>query len=110
MGTHAACSFDLRFALYHGNHVAAHSLRDVYEHKADGPGPDDCDRVADFHTGFMQAAQHARQRLHHRRFLETYVSGDGQHVDVNNAARDTNVFGISTVVEEEVLTEIFLMA
>ena len=74
-----------------------------------GPPPMIVDRVADFDSGFVQAAQHAGQRLGHGGVFETDAGRDDQHVRFDDAARDADVFRVGSVVEEQVFAEIFLV-
>ena len=110
MRAHAAGGFNLAFALGDGNHVAADGLRYVHKHQSDRARPDDSHGVANFHSGFMQSAKHARQRFYHGRFFKTDVWRNSQHVEINNAARHANIFGVSSVIEKQVFAKIFLMA
>ena len=57
----------------------------------------------------MQPAQYAGQGFDHGRFFVGDISGNGEHVGFNNAARNANVFGVSAVIEQQVFAEIFLM-
>jgi hypothetical protein len=107
---HAAGVSYLGLALDHGDHVATHGLRDVYEHKADRAASDNGDGVTDFNSGFVKTAQHAGQRFDHGSFFKTDVGRDNKRVQVDDAARDADVFGICAVVEQQVFAEIFLMA
>jgi hypothetical protein len=81
----------------------------VDEHQSNRPGPDDGNGVANFNAGLVQPAQNAGQRLNHGRFLETYVRGNGEHVDIHDPSRDSDVFCISTVIKQQIFAEIFLV-
>ncbi len=101
--------FDLAVALDDGDHVAADGAGDLDEHESDGAAAENRDRVADLHSGFMQAAQHAGQWLGHSCVFEADAGRDDQHVGFNDALGNANVFGVSAIVEEEIFAKIFLM-
>ena len=56
----------------------------------------------------MNSAQHAGQRLDHRRVLKRNVLRDHQHVLPDDAPRDADVFRVGAVVEQQVLAKIAL--
>ena len=74
-----------------------------------GPPPENGHRISDFYSGLMQAAQHAGQRFGHGRIFESYVRGDHEHVGFNDATWHANVFGVSAIVEQEILAKVLLM-
>ena len=106
---HVLGGFDLAVALDDGDHVAADGAGDLNEHEADGASAEDGDGVADLDAGFVQSAQHAGQRLGHGRVFDADVGRNDQHVGFNDAAGHANVFGVGTVVEEEIFAEVLLM-
>src|SRR5579862_213034 len=106
---HVFGGFDLAVALDHGDDVASDGAGDLNEHEADGTAAENGDGVADFDSGFVQAAQDASQGLGHGGVFHADVGRDDQHVGFNDAARHANVFGVSTVVEEQIFAEVFLM-
>ncbi len=110
MRAHAAGGFDLGFALDDGDNVASDGLGDVHEHEADGAAADYGDGVADFYAGFVKSAEHAGQRLDHSRLFKADVRRNDQHVQIDDAARDFDVFGVGAVVEQQIFAKIFLMA
>jgi hypothetical protein len=57
----------------------------------------------------VQAAKDAGQRLGHRSLFDTDAWRDNQHVGIDDAARNPNVFGVSAVVEQEIFAEVLLM-
>ena len=109
MRPHVFGGDNLFVALDDGNHVAADGAGYLDEHQTDGAAADDGDGVSDFYSGFVQTAQHAGQRLSHGRVFETDVGRNDQHVGFDDAPGYANVFRVSSVVEEQVFAEIFLM-
>ena len=109
VSTHVLGGDDLLVTLNHGDYVATDGAGDLNEHEADGAAADDGNGVADFDSGFVQAAENAGQRLGHRRILKADVGRDDQHVGFNDAAGDADVFGVGSVVEEQIFAEIFLV-
>ena len=99
----------LGIALHHGNHIAADGLGHLHEHQADRASADHGDRVADLYAGFVQAAQHASQRLGHGCIFETNIRRNRQHVGFDDAPRNANVFRIGAVVEKQIFAKIFLV-
>src|SRR5438477_2630758 len=57
----------------------------------------------------MESTQNASQWLGHGGVFKGDAVGHNQHIGLNNAARNTYVFGVSAIVEEQVHAEIFLM-
>ena len=96
-------------ALDHRDHVATDGSGHLDEHESDGAAADDGNGVADLDSGFVEAAQHAGQRLGHRRVFGTDVLRDDQHVRLNDAPGDADIFGVGSVVEQEVFAKIFLV-
>ncbi len=92
-----------------GDDVAADGAGHLHEHQSDGAAADDGDGIADFDAGFMKPAQNAGQRLSHGGVFETDVWRNDQHVGFDDAARNANVFGVGSVVEEQVFAKIFLV-
>ena len=106
---HVFGGFDLAVAFDDGDHVASDGAGDLNEHQSDGAAAENGDGVADLDTGLVQAAEDAGQRLGHGGVFHADVGRDDQHVGFNDAARNANVFGVSTVVEEQIFAEVFLM-
>ena len=100
---------DLLVALDDGNHVAPDGTSYLDKHQSDGAAADDGDGVADFHSSFVEAAEHAGQRLSHGRVFKADVGRNDEHVGFDDAPRDADVFSVSSVVEEQIFAEIFLM-
>src|ERR1022692_204162 len=109
VGAHVLGGNDLLVALDDGDHVAADGTGYLDEHQADGAAADDADGVADFHSGLMQAAQHAGQGLSHGSIFKADVGRDDEHVGFDNAARHADVFRVGSVIEEQIFAEIFLV-
>ena len=109
MRAHVLGRRNLRLALHHGNHFAADGVRHLHKHQSDRPAANHRNGVADFNLGLMQSTQHAGQRLNHGRFFVADVLGNRQHVQLNDALGNANVFRISAVVEEQVFAKIFLV-
>src|ERR1700685_3863209 len=107
--THVLGGFDLAIAFDDRNHVAANGAPDLNEHEADGSAADDRNRVADFHLGLVESAQHAGQRLGHCGIFVTHVGRNDQHVGFDNALGNANVFGVGPVVKQQIFAKIFLM-
>jgi hypothetical protein len=99
----------LFIALNDRNDIAADGTGDLNEHQTDGAAAEDSDSVADFDASLMQSAQDAGQRLGHGGIFEAYFFRDDQHVGLNDAARNADVFGVGSVVEQQIFAEIFLM-
>jgi hypothetical protein len=57
----------------------------------------------------MQSAQHARERLNHGGLFVAHIGRNGEHVLLNNTTRNANVFGVGTVIEQQIFAEIFLV-
>jgi hypothetical protein len=57
----------------------------------------------------MESAQDAGERLSHGGIFETDVGRNDEHVGFDDAAGDANVFGLGSVVEEEIFAEVLLM-
>src|SRR5215471_18282826 len=109
LGTHFAGGANLAFTLHNGDHVTAHGLSDVHKHKAYRPAANDGNSIANLHSRLMQSPQYASKGLNHRCFFEAYMWRNHQGVQINDAARNTNVLGVSSVVEQEVFAEVFLV-
>src|ERR1700693_2997046 len=109
MRAHVLGGCYLFVALYYRDHVAADGSGYLNEHQSDGAATDDGDGVADLDAGFVQAAQDASERLGHGRVFETDVLRDDEHVRFHDAPRDADVFGVGSVIEEQVFAEIFLV-
>ena len=109
MRAHVLGSFDLTVALDDGNYVATDGAGYLHEHEADGSAAENGDGIANLHAGFVQASKDAGQRFGHRSLFDTDVRRNDQHVGFDDAARNANVFGVSSVVEEEIFAEILLM-
>src|SRR6185369_2709965 len=108
-GANSTSAFDLGVAFDDGDNVATDELGDLHEHHPDGAATYHGDRVADLETGFVETAQDAGQGLDHRRFLIGHVRRNGEHVGFNDTLGDANVFGVGSVVEEEIFAKIFLV-
>ena len=59
--------------------------------------------------GLVQPAKHAGQWLNHRRLFIAHIGRDRQHVDLDDASRNANVFRISPIVEQKIFTKIGLV-
>src|SRR5882724_2587274 len=100
---------DLLVALDDGDGIAPDGLGDLQEHQTDGAAADHSNVVADLDPGLLQATQHTRQRLGHGSRFKAHPLRDGEHVQLDDAFGDLDVFGVSTVVEQQVFAKIFLM-
>ena len=100
---------DLLVALHQRDHIATDGASHLDEHESDGAAADDGHGVADLHAGFVQAAQHASQRLGHGGIFEGDVRRNDQHVGFNNAPRYADIFRVGTVIEEQILAKILLV-
>src|SRR5216684_741240 len=67
VSAHVLGGDDLFVALHYCDYVAADGAGYLNEHESDGAAADDGDGVAYLDAGFVQAAQHASQRLGHGR-------------------------------------------
>ena len=59
--------------------------------------------------GLVQSTQHASQRLGHGGVFETHVRRNYQHVGFNDPPRHADVFRISSVVEQKIFAQVFLV-
>ena len=109
MRAHVLRGLNLTITLHHRNHVAANRLGNLHKHQSDGTASNDGNRVANLDTCLVKTTKHAGQGLNHRRFLVADVRRDRQHVDLDDAPRNSNVFRISPVVEQQVFAKIGLM-
>ena len=100
---------DLLVALHHRDDIATDGASHLDEHESDGAAADDGHGVADLDTGLVQAAQHASQGLGHGGIFKGDVRRNDQHVGFDNAPRHADIFGVGTVVEEQIFAEIFLV-
>src|SRR5579864_1687125 len=82
----------------------------MHKHQANRPATDHGHSVADLDSGLVESTQHAGQRLDHGCFFKTHMRWNDQSVQINNATRNTNIFGVSAVVEQQVFAKIFLVA
>ena len=97
----------MRAAAADGDDAGAEDLGEPHEHEADGPQTDDHHVVAGADGGLLQAAQHTRQRLDQSRILIGHVGRDLVHIPLHDAVGNADVLGVSAVVEEQVLAEVF---
>src|SRR5579883_221764 len=102
------CCFNLLIVLDYGDDTQPGKLGRVDEHKADGARADDGDGIAWLRVGFLQSASDAGKRLGERGVLEGNSVGNMQCVLFDNARRDADVFGVGSVVEDEVIAEVLL--
>ena len=109
VSAHLLSGLDLAVTLYDGNYVASDGAGDLHKHQADGPTTQNCDRIADLDSGFVEAAKNAGQRFSHGCVFKCHIRRDDQHVGFDNAAWNANVFRVGTVVEEQVFAEILLV-
>ena len=109
MRAHLLGGLNLLVALDDSDYVTADGAGDLHEHQTDGTAADDGYRIADLNAGFMQSAEDAGQRLGHGGVFEADVGRNHQHVGFDDATRHADIFGIGTIVEEQILAEIFLM-
>src|SRR5215510_13181006 len=66
--------------------------------------------VAGAHFHFMDAAKDAGERLGQRGTLVVHGVRHFEHIFDDDAARDAHVLGVSAVVEEQIVAEVFLPA
>jgi len=85
-------------------------LRDVHEHEADGAASYDDDGVAWLGVRFFEAANDTCQGLGKSGVLEGHVRGHEQRVLLDDTGGDGDVFGVGSVIKEEVVAEILLTA
>src|SRR5579885_919476 len=102
------CCFNLLIVLDYGDDTQPGKLGRVDEHKADGARADDGDGIAWLRVGFLQSASDAGKRLGERGVLEGNSVGNMQCVLFDNARRDADVFGVGSVVADEVIAEVLL--
>ncbi len=82
----------------------------MHEHEADRPCADHHDAVSSLGPRLLQAAHYAGQRFGQRRMLQGQTLRDNERVLGHDAGRDADVLGVSAVVEEQVLAQVFLFA
>src|SRR5580704_1064507 len=80
------------------------------EHKSERAAADQRRSVTLAHSGFIDAAQHARQRLNESGVAKTDVLGDFEKIFTHDAAGNTHIFGVRAVIEDKVFAQILLAA
>src|SRR5882724_530671 len=96
-------------ALDHADHFTSGELGYLHQHESQRAGADHRDGIADVRACFLQTAQRTSQRLRHGGGFKANVVRQGQHVGLNNAPRNLDVLRVGPVVEQQVLTDIFLV-
>ena len=109
-GAEAAREFERSSAAGKRDHAKAAARQHADVFQSDGAAADDDGGIAgaDFHL--MNAAQHAGERLDKRGAAVIDGVRHLEHVFHDDAAGDAEIFGVGTVVEEQVFAEIFLAA
>ena len=92
------------------NHANAAARKHAHKFQADRAAADHDGGVAGAQFHFVNAAQHAGQRLDQRRALVVHGVRHFQHVFGDDAAGNAHVFGVRAVVEQQVFAKIFLAA
>ena len=93
-------SSNLFIALHDGDGIAADGLRDLQEHESDWTAADHRNVVPNLDTSLLQSAQHAGERLSHGSGFKAHSVWNGEHVQLDDALGDLDVFGVSTVIEQ----------
>ena len=89
---------------------AVDRLGQAHEHHADGPSPMTATVSPGRRAALLQAAHHARQRLHQRGILIADVRRNSYMFFWTIRCGDADVFGVGSVIEQQILAEIFLAA
>src|ERR1700686_1566757 len=100
---------NLRVTFHDGNHIAADSFCHLYEHESDRSTANNGNGVANFDSSFVESAQHACKRFSHGGVLKTDARRHDEHVGLYDAARNSDVLGISAVIEQKIFAKIELM-
>ncbi len=90
------------------NHFHAPAGQHADERQSDRTAADHDRRVARLDARLVNSAQDAGQRLDHRRVLKGYMFGNHQHVLANDPSGDADIFGVGSVVKQQILAQIAL--
>ena len=101
---------DLAVVLDDGDDLAAGKARDVKNHQPQRAAANDGHSVAGMRSGIFKAVDRAGQRLGQSRVFQGDVVGNVEGILGYDASRNADEFGISAVVEEQIVAEVFLAA
>jgi hypothetical protein len=109
-GTQLLCSLNLAVVLHDGDYFASSQGSHVQHHQAQWAAANNGYRVARMGSRIFKSMNRASQRFSQRSVFQGHMIGNVQRVLCDNARWYPNELGVCSVVEQQIVAEILLVA